>query len=115
MFGVDPRIDRHFPDRPAEHFIRHLLDLGSRDRSPIFNDAELGGDDGSGYGMIAGDHHRAYPCRLRARDGFHGLCAGRVDHADQSCEHEVLLDAPVNVIGFECGCRQRAEGDAERT
>jgi hypothetical protein len=36
-----------------------------------------------------------------------------IDHADQPCEHELLLDALVNFIAFECGCRQRAKGNSE--
>ena len=55
--------------------------------------------------MIAGDHHRADACCFRPRDGLSRLVAGRVDHADEPGEHEVVLDALVDFV--VCSARRR--------
>ena len=38
------------------------------------------------------------PAGFRPRDGFSRLVARRIDHADESGEHEVAFDALVDVI-----------------
>ena len=114
MFRVDARIDRHFLDRPVERFLRHPRELRTRNGSPVFNDAELSRNDCGGFRMIAGNHHRADASALRAGDGFFRFLARRIDHADQTREYEISLDALIDFTTFECGRRQRAEGDAER-
>jgi hypothetical protein len=102
VFRVDARINRNLFDRlNARVVIRHFLNLSAGDGSLVIGDAELGGDDGCGDGMIARYHYRAYPRRLRAADGFLRFCARRVNHADQSREHEVVFNTLVNFIGFK--------------
>ena len=51
--------------------------------------------------MIARDHHRPDTCGFRPGDGFSRLVAGRVDHADESREHEVAFDTLVDILGAE--------------
>src|SRR5207249_2478676 len=63
--------------------------------------------------VIAGDHHWAYSCRLSTCNGRLSLWAWRIDHGDQSGEHQLLLDALIDFIGVECVRRHRPVGYAE--
>ena len=71
-------------------------------------DAELLGDDRGGLRMIAGDHDRADAGALRASHGLRRLVPWRIDHADQSGEDEVALDALADAV------RRRACRPCER-
>ncbi len=65
--------------------------------------------------MVAGYYERAYPCCFGPGDSFLRLRARRIDHANQSSKHEVLLDPLINLVSLEYILRQRAKSDAKGT
>ena len=62
-------------------------------------DPELLGDDGGRARMVAGDHDRPNPGAFRACDGVLRFETRRIDHADQSGEHQALFHPLVRAGG----------------
>ena len=65
----------------------------------IARDTEFRANDRSGLRMIAGNHHRSDSRTFCARDGLFRLVPRRIDHADQSCKDEIMLDVLADVFG----------------
>jgi hypothetical protein len=64
--------------------------------------------------VIAGNHHRADTGALRPRDRRPRFVARRIDHADETTEHEIPLDLVADLIGCDLRDGGHAERDAER-
>jgi hypothetical protein len=63
--------------------------------------------------MIPGNHHRAAARRFRFGNRLFRLVARRVDHADESREHQLVFDALVDLAGRERVGGEIAVGDAQ--
>ena len=93
VFGIDAGEYAHVLDNGIELRIVHVAQFGTGDGPrPGLEDVEFARNRFRGSGMIAGDHDRANMRPLGDRDGGLRFRARRIDHADQSEQHEIILD-----------------------
>ena len=92
MSGGDAGVDGNFADSLGQNFVGHRVQLQAGDGWFTGTDAEFLGDGGRGMGVISGDHDDANAGGMASGDGGFGFRAGRIIHARQADEDEILLD-----------------------
>ena len=93
MFGSDARVNGGFGRALPQFVVGHLVQLDTSDGHVLARgDAEFTRYRGGGVRMVAGNHHHADAGRAAFGDGFLRFSAGRVIHAGQADEHQVMFD-----------------------
>ncbi len=92
VLGRNPSEHPQALNRFRQLLFCHLVQLlAGKALALVLGNTQLLGDGQSGVPMVAGDHHCAHRSVLKGSNGLTGLLPGRVDHADQTDERQLLL------------------------